>query len=59
MYIYIFKKGEEKDGTEGNAILQVQALKQQHMTNPFFKEISFLSLIPQAKLHSMPSSSNS
>lgn len=43
-----------KDGTakEGNAILQVQALKKQHiMINPFFTKVSFLSVIPQAKLN--------
>ena len=43
-----------EDGTakEGNAILQVQALKKQHiMINPFYTKVSFLSLIPQAKLN--------
>lgn len=51
---------KKKDGTtEGNAILQVQALKKQIMINPFFGKVSFLSLIPQFKLYGMPPSSNS
>lgn len=51
--IYLKKK---KDGTvEGNA--KVQVLKKQ-IINPFFRKVSFLALILQAKFYSMPSSSN-
>ena len=40
------------DTAEENAILQMQALKKQHvMINPFFRKVSSLALIPQAKLN--------
>lgn len=45
---------------KGMQFYQVQALKKHLiMINPFFRKVSFLSLIPQVKLYGMPPSSNS